>query len=245
MLRRSTTSLFALKRGFTTAFTLIELLVVISIIGILAGLTMPVLSRAKDKGKQAFCNNSLHQIALGFALYHADFDDMFPAPGSKKTYGPQPEDWIWWQYGRGISNSTIGRYVEKFNPKIFTCPADRDAQDLQAKGILPNDPYRYSYSLTSYDLYRGRNLGMATIITQSREVFAFRMNAIKNPSAKIMLVEEDRATIDDPRWVPEGNQPNLVTSRHNQHGNVVFADSHIATVTAKFGMNKTNSQPEL
>ncbi|MBI3192728.1 MAG: type II secretion system protein, partial [Pedosphaera parvula] len=111
---------------------------VISVMGILAGLLMPVLSRAKDKGKQAVCQNNLHQIALGFALYHTDFNDQVPAPGSKKTYGPQPEDWIWWQYGRGVSNSTLGKYVEKFNPKIFTCPADREAKDLQAQGVLPN-----------------------------------------------------------------------------------------------------------
>lgn len=210
-------------RRSTLAFTIIELLVVIAVIGILASLLLPALARAKDKGKQTFCRNNLRQLALAFHMYNSDFNDQFPAPGSSTKYGPQPEDWIWWHYGRNISNSSVARYVGEFNARIFTCPSDRKAQDLQMQGLLPADPYRYSYSLTSYDLENdNRNIGMATIITVDRRVFPFRMASVRNPTGKIMLVEEDRETIDDSRWVPAGVKTNLISTRHAGRGDVAF-----------------------
>jgi prepilin-type N-terminal cleavage/methylation domain-containing protein/prepilin-type processing-associated H-X9-DG protein len=232
------------------AFTLIELLVVIVIIGILAGLLLPVLAKAKDKARETQCGNNLHQLGIAFALYHQDFSDLFPAPGSMHQYGPQPEDWIWWQYGRGVEHSSILPFVgNSFNSTLFTCPADREALSLQAQGQLDTDPYRYSFSLTSYNVSNNTfNPGMSTIITQSRKVFPFHSADIKNPSAKIMLVEEDRETIDDSRWVPvgSGGGNNRVTDRHNgSKGNVVFGDGHLQAVTPDFGEDPTNNCPTL
>ena len=50
-------------------FTLIELLVVVAIIGILASILMPSLSRAREAGKRAVCINNQRQIGYFFYNY--------------------------------------------------------------------------------------------------------------------------------------------------------------------------------
>ena len=65
------------KKGIRglNGFTLIELLVVIAIIAILAAMLLPALAGAKEKGKQAYCINSLHQLDIVFHMYEDDNED--------------------------------------------------------------------------------------------------------------------------------------------------------------------------
>ncbi len=60
-------------------FTLTELLVVIAILALLAGLILPSLNKARDKGKAISCLANLKQIGTAILAYSTDSNGFFPA----------------------------------------------------------------------------------------------------------------------------------------------------------------------
>ena len=64
------------------AFTLVELLVVVAIIALLAGMTLPVLARARGKALGIGCISNLRQWGVATQLFAADNNDLLPQDGA-------------------------------------------------------------------------------------------------------------------------------------------------------------------
>lgn len=75
------------------AFTLIELLTVIAIIGILAGILIPITGRVRDSARTAQCASNMRQLTQSALLYAQDNRNRLPP-----TYkNPVSSDKAWWQ----------------------------------------------------------------------------------------------------------------------------------------------------
>src|SRR5262249_28419440 len=114
-------------------FTLIELLVVIAVIGILAGLLLPALARAKDSAQRVTCINNLRQLALSVSLYRGDHNGCFPARGSLGRWPSQLQS----SYG---------------DTRVLRCPAEiagTNAISAPIKGN-PIDSLPRSYVLNGF-----------------------------------------------------------------------------------------------
>ena len=82
-----------------SAFTLVELLVIIGIIGILTGILLPGLVKAKQKATQAICLSNQKQLALAWEMYANENNGRIvgfstcPSNGIPGVTPPDPMTW--------------------------------------------------------------------------------------------------------------------------------------------------------
>ena len=158
------------------SFTLIELLVVIAIIALLAGMLLPALQKARDKGKASGCMNSIKQFNTSFAAYANDFDYM-PL---------QVDNTIPNERGRVFILLADKGYLPNYNLSKKGCSVPRPRQI--AKWPKPEDFYWGWGSLYGYNTYLGTITDKGEYSTTFNRICKpTKLGKIVNPSIKIAI----------------------------------------------------------
>ncbi|MGB0766527.1 MAG: prepilin-type N-terminal cleavage/methylation domain-containing protein [Phycisphaeraceae bacterium] len=180
-----------------TGFSLIELLVVISILGVLIGILLPVLSAARGAAEKVTCGSSLRQLGLVVEAYTIEHKETYPIA----RYMPEPF----------VSSSTdpplmdvLDGYLDQTGAeaKVYQCPDDDQVYALA--GIS----YEYNFSLGGQTLRDFLESGRL----RRMNIDASKMTVLRDfDNAEFLLT--DGSTLDVPM-------------RHIGR-NILFADGHV------------------
>lgn len=218
------------------AFSLIELLVVITIISLLMGILLPVLSRVRYQADCVACAANLQQISMAIHLYAADYDDTIP-------FGPE---------GRPITGSNfytttgsvtsllsledgapvgLGLMLDSYlshKPKVLFCPgADQpsEAEEQLARVGSSQAQSDFYYRHASVDL-----------ITGTPDTYHIRLSRLGRNSKGQSIT----ALVSDVQFLAHSSlasfQVKTRTSHNRDSSNVLFADGHVTNVLNKDDM---------
>jgi len=217
------------------AFNLVELLIVIAVIGILAGLLLPVLSKAGSNAQRTTCLNNLEQINHAILLYAADNGDLLPTIANTTISaqgGGDGTNLFQFFYKALVMNYLGLKEPPSPQDKVFACPADTFFYDDNLPAT--NTPASLHAQLDScYSSYGYNGFGQdADILSGLPDqlaslplgLYGKKLAAITDP-AKTVLVAEASAfnpyTWHDPGRPAPGN-----FGFNNARSVVSFTDGH-------------------
>ncbi|MFA6714264.1 MAG: prepilin-type N-terminal cleavage/methylation domain-containing protein [Victivallaceae bacterium] len=233
------------RKTIQAIFTLVELLVVIVVIAILAGMLLPALGQAREKGKGINCINNLKQIGTASMQYLTDF--AYHMPGYS-TYSMTGACLMW--IGRrnderyvDLKEGVIAPYIGK-NPEVLVCPGWRGEVD------------------SDHQYYKGTGYGYSIYGAGSQEYFGpdasysantgagWKDGIAKNPSRIVAFADAigtgsskglGTTFLYAPLKVQDGEEKDTAADhsnnmhfRHNRQAGVLWLDGHVTSEGISF-----------
>lgn len=219
---------------------MIELLVVVAIIGVLAGLLLPALSRAKAVAKRAHCTSNLRQISIGFAMYVGDHGayptDFGPFGNSITDFGAswdtitptRRESYREWRDSQRLFQCPTQRHDWNFytynhdgSGWLRRIQEQRPSLGLDPRNVPPYTPFKESIVKVPSDMIAFGEIGVIPLTTVLRGI---------------------TGGFPTPAHVPAN--PTWFHFRYHPTGaNVAFCDGHIEFMTrARANTNDVNQR---
>jgi prepilin-type N-terminal cleavage/methylation domain-containing protein/prepilin-type processing-associated H-X9-DG protein len=220
-----------------TAFTLIELLVVVAILGILASLLLPALSRGKRPAERIKCMSNLRQLGVAMQLYLGDNEGNF---FTTKTI-PTNQGVIHWCGWLDSTNREGWRLYDFSSGRLFPyvsvsdvrlCPSLNSGMEifkLKATNVI-----FFSYGYNGVSLSSKKSDQPPININQIKRLTdtalfadAAQVNDFQPPASRSHPMIEEWYYLDNPTNYPSPNYYPHGHFRHARRANVVFCDGHV------------------
>ena len=229
-------------------FTLVELLVVIGIIALMISILLPALQKAKEAANTVKCMSQEKQLMTAVMMYVGDYKNALPLPpsigeaynaaargvaGSLMYYmdpnvsgGRGAIDYahgVFWKY-LGTRSASVTVPPPGILYAIMNCPSDNDAfRAVYQGGIDPTASMKRNFSFSWTVWMRSSDDG------GNAKGVAHKLSQVKNPSHKILLLEELTPN-DGFCWIYPYDADDTPSFRHNGKADFGFADGHVETL---------------
>ena len=213
-----------------------ELLVVLAVIGILAALLLPVISRSKRKAQQTQCVGNLHQLGLALQNFVAD-NHAYPSFVAAMN-GDNPGPWMTQlEHGGFDVSKPKGAFMAD---GVWRCPSAPWAAGWDGKTRGINMCYGYNTfgldgSATSALGFRGRYVSRSELFEPVKE------SEVVSPSEMMVIGDSFTGDVSFTHTPLDYLDRNgRASARHQGRVNVVFCDGHVESPTLKYVFADTN-----
>lgn len=217
----------------------------IAIIGILASLLLPALSKAREKGRVTTCANNLRQLGLGLAMYLDDFDGRYPG-GWNDGAGEVTWDDLLSGYDGRETMTQFWRehpYIYRTSGvpmKLYECPTMLNLEGDWA----PNNEHLRHYYITSYEPGSSLKVGISGVDSVA-DGYSRKVEQIVRATTTPVLVE---LRIDGKymgRTNGSATTPHRFHEKSNMHdghnSNILYVDGHTSFTPLLENFQRTDS----